>query len=192
MDDAELMRRAQDGDDGAFGELVRRYLDSVYVFLSRSTGDESVAEDATQEAFLKAWRAVKSFDVARPVKPWLYGIARNAAQDILRKKRTRLFSELSRPESDTTFEDTLADPAPLPPELFDAAELGSHVTRALGELPERERAILLMRYADELPWEEVATALAAPVNTVKSWHRRALLKLRDALAPFAPNRHDGS
>ncbi|HVW71981.1 MAG TPA: sigma-70 family RNA polymerase sigma factor [Candidatus Paceibacterota bacterium] len=184
--DAQLVQRAKAGDDAALQALVKRHLDTVYAFLARYLGNDAMAEDATQETFVKVWRNLKKFDESRAIKPWLFEIARNTANDILRKKRSAVFTDLSAPDAETAFEDTLADPAPLPPELFAQAELGEHVARALGTLPARDRAILVLRYTEDLAWDDIATAMDAPVNTVKSWHRRALGKLRDVLLPFAP------
>jgi RNA polymerase sigma-70 factor (ECF subfamily) len=186
MNDAELAKNAKEGDEEAFAELVKRHLPAVYTFLARYTGDDALAEDATQETFVKAWRNLSRFDASKPLRPWLMRIARNAANDTLRKKRALPFSRLFalRDEGDDfSFEDTLADEAPLPPELFEKRELAETVQRALAELPERDRALLLMRYEDEFPFEDIATALSAPLNTVKSWHRRALIRLRAIIAP---------
>lgn len=179
-------------DDADFGELVKQQIDAVYSFLVRYTGSADLAEDATQEAFVKAWRNIHRFDASRPIKPWLFEIARNTANDMLRKKRSARFSELTHPDADTAFEDSLPDPDPLPPEIFEIKELGEAVQEALTELPERDRAILTLRYIEELTWDDVAASMGAPVNTVKSWHHRALIGLRKRLARFAPNPHDGA
>jgi len=184
--DAKLVERAKSGDEDAIEELVKRFIDPVYAFLARYMGNGELAEDATQETFVKAWKNLKKFDASRSMKPWLFEIARNTANDMLRRKRAHLFSDLSSAESDTRFEDMIADPAPLPPELFAEAELGQHVARALATLPERDRAVLVLRYTEDLSWDDVALAMDAPANTVKSWHRRALGKLREVLLPFAP------
>lgn len=181
--DKELVMRARGGDDGAFAELVHAYLDMVYAFLARYMNDEAMAEDATQETFVKAWRALNRFDADRPLKPWLLRIARNAANDALRKRRALPFSWLRRENDEgdeTGIEDTIADDAPLPEELFARREAVDILERALAALPERDRAVLLLRYADGLSFEEISAIMDAPANTVKSWHRRALLRLRKA------------
>lgn len=188
--DAELVTRAKDGDGAAFGVLVKRYLPAVYTFLVRYAGDESLAEDASQETFVKVWKNLKRFDETKPLRPWLLRIARNTANDTLRKKHSTPFSRMfgkQEDENDTTFEETIADDAPLAPELFELKELTEMLQVALRELPERDRALLLMRYEEEFPFEDIAAAMDAPVNTVKSWHRRALIKLRELLTHHAPN-----
>jgi len=183
--ESALAARAKGGDPAAFDELVRRSLPRVYSFLLRYAGDETLAEDAAQDTFVKAWKNLKRFDETKPLSPWLLRIARNAANDILRKKRTTPFSHMSgtgKDNEDIPFEDTLADDAPLPAELFERKELAQALARALGELSERDRALLLLRYEDDLAFDDIAAALDAPLNTVKSWHRRALLRLRELLS----------
>jgi len=188
--DAALVTRAKDGDESAFGEIVRRHLPAVFAFIVRYAGDEALAEDVSQETFVKAWRYLARFDETRSLRPWLFQIARNAARDALRKKRATPFSRMfgkSESEDDTPFEDTVADDAPLPAELFEQKELGRILEAALAELSERDRALLLMRYEDTAPFDDIAGALGAPVNTVKSWHRRALLRLKELLKNHAPD-----
>jgi len=92
-------------------------------------------------------------------------------------------------EDDTAFEETVVDEAPLQPELFEQKELTEMVRRALKELPERYREVLLMRYEDNFSFDDIAYTLAAPVNTVKSWHRRGLIRLREFLTHPASNQH---
>jgi RNA polymerase sigma-70 factor (ECF subfamily) len=189
--DSELIRRAKEGDESAFGDVVKRYLSPVYAFLVRYSGETEVAEDATQETFVKAWKNLSRFDEARPLRPWLFKIARNSANDTLRKKRPTPFSRMfgGESEDDTAFEETVADEAPLQPELFEQKELTEMVRTALKELPERYRAVLLMRYEDNFSFDDIAYALSAPVNTVKSWHRRGLMRLREYLTNPASKYH---
>lgn len=182
--DTELVKRAQEDDDDAFADIVHAYLPQVYAFLARYVNDAAMAEDATQETFVKAWRALKRFDPERSLRPWLLSIARNAANDLLRKRRALPFSWLSRKDDggEVDIEDTLADDAPLPEELFENKETAEMLEKALQKLSERDRAVLLLRYADGLSFEDIALALNAPVNTAKSWHHRALGRLRTLLA----------
>ncbi len=188
--DSLLVTRAKEGDDSAFGELVKRYLPAVYSFIVRYSGDDALADDATQETFVKAWKNLKRFDERKALRPWLFQIARNTANDTFRKKRATPFSRMfggEQNKNDTTFEETVADDAPLPPELFEQKELAENLRLALGALPERDRAMLIMRYEEHFPFEDIAATLDAPVNTVKSWHRRALLRLREMLTNHAPH-----
>ncbi len=174
-------------DDDAFADMVRNELPSVYAFLARYLGDAAAAEDATQETFVKAWKHSGRFDASRPVRPWLFSIARNAGNDFLRGKKALPFSRLvafGKDDEEIPFEDRLADPSPLPPEIFERAETGRLVAQALLKLPPRDRAVLTLRYQEEMPFEDIAAVMGAPMNTVKSWHRRAPARLRARITPL--------
>lgn len=182
--DGALAALAREGDDDAIAELVRRHLPAVLTLAYRMTSDHALAEDAAQEAFVKAWRNLAKYDEEKPFRPWMLRIARNAALDLLRKRRALPFSMLSGDDDDgPAFEDSIKDAAPLPDEVFERAELGAEVAAALGQLPERDRSVLVLRYEDGLSFEQIAEVMRSPMNTVKSWHRRALAKMRSVLAP---------
>jgi len=200
MDDAELARKAQDGDEAAIEALVKRYLPQVLRLSTRLAGDTMLAEDIAQEAFVKAWRNLKRYDTGKPFAPWMLAITRNAALDHLRKRRAVPFSALSPKDDDEglAFADTLASDEPLPEEVLARAQSDQTVAAALAQLPERDRTVLTLRYEDELSFEDIGGVMAAPMNTVKSWHRRAQARLRALLTdtvmpgdgrPDAP-RHD--
>jgi RNA polymerase sigma-70 factor (ECF subfamily) len=187
MDDAALATRAREGDEEAVEALVRAHLTSVHRLALRLAGDAGAAEDIAQEAFVKAWRNLKKYDPAKPFLPWLLAIARNAALDYLRKKKAVPFSALAASDADggPSFADTIPDEEPLPDELFGRAELAAQVQDALAKLPERDRTVLALRYEEGLAFEDIGAVMDAPMNTVKSWHRRAQARLR-ALLMDAP------
>lgn len=178
-DDVDLTHEAAEGNTAAFSTLVQQHLNDVYNFLLRYTGSRDDAEDATQEAFVKAWRNIRRYDPEKPFRPWLFRIAKNAATDILRKRRGIIFSALA----DENFEEKVEDPEPLPDELFARAELATLVERALLELPEHDRLVVTLRYMEDFSFEEIADILGAKSTTVRSVHHRALKKLRDFLVP---------
>lgn len=182
MDDERLLiEQAQAGDAAAFDTLVSRHLPSVYRFVSRFTGRPELAEDATQETFVKAWRNLKRFDANRPIVPWLLQIARNAATDLLRKEKHSLpFAQIEQDDG-FTFAETEADTEPRADELLAQAESAEAVRAALAQLAPREQTLITLRYADALPFEDIATVLGIPAATVRSIHRRALAKLRPLL-----------
>ena len=183
-DEQELIEQAQAGDDAAFDTLVARHLPSIYRFVSRFTGKPELAEDAAQETFVKAWRNIERFDSTRPLAPWLLQIARNAATDLLRKEKHSLpFTQLESDEG-PTFVETEADSEPRADELFAKAESAQQVRKALAQLVPREQALMALRYDDELTFEDIGVILGVPASTVRSIHRRALVKLRAAL-PYA-------
>lgn len=185
-DEQHLIERAQDGDDVAFDELVARHLPSVYRFAARFTGRPELAEDAAQEAFVKAWKKIRTFDASRPFAPWLLQIARNAATDLLRKEKHAIPFAVVEPEDGPGFAETEHDMEPSALELFAQSESADQVRTALSQLSPREQTLMALRYDDELSFEEIGTVLGMPAATVRSIHRRALAKLRDLLPHATP------
>ena len=179
--ETELIIRAQDGDAVAFESLVRTHIDGVYSFVLRYLGNSEEADDATQETFLKAWRSLGRFDARKPLRPWLFAIAKNAATDITRKRRGIAFSKLDNEDDSRTFAESVPDTEPLPDELFESKESRERVSRGVAELPPRERAIISLRYEQGFSFDEIGKVLKMLPTTVRSVHHRALAKLRTLL-----------
>jgi len=179
--DAELIEGSKHGDDHAFRELMERYIAPIFNFSRQYSKAEEDAEDITQDTFFKVWRHMKKFDTKKPFKPWLYAIARNTALDHIKKKRASAFSELDNDDADLHFADTLEDGTPLQTELFENGELVAEVAEAMDDLHPDHRAVLVMRYREEMSFNEIADIMDKPMNTVKSWHHRALGKIRPRL-----------
>jgi len=179
MDDRDLIRAHISGDASAFGQLVDRYIDRVFSFAQRLSGDAALAEDATQETFIKAWKGIKRFEDGRSFKAWLFAIARNATTDLLRRRKNVAFTSLDG--EDESFADGIADDAPLPDIVVGRAELARAVDEVLGILGALDRSIVLLHDVEDLTFEEIASTLDRPMNTVKSRYRRAIMSLRDAL-----------
>jgi RNA polymerase sigma-70 factor (ECF subfamily) len=180
--DAELIEASQNGKDEAFRELMIRYMGPIFNFSRQYSKTDEDAEDITQDTFFKAWRHIKRFDSSKAFKPWLYAIARNTALDHLKRKRASAFSELDADDSEIQFVDTLEDDSPTPSDVFERQELAFEVAESLKELHPDHRAVLVMHYREELTFNEIADIMKKPMNTVKSWHRRALSKLKKTLA----------
>ena len=178
--DSELVHEVLGGNDLALQTLVERHLPAVYTFCLRYTGNAEDAEDASQEAFLKAWKKLKHFNTKKSFRTWLFTIAKNSATDLMRKRKSVAFSKFDTEDSNV-LTDTLADPEPLPDELFERASLASDARSALATRPSRDRAILTLRYNDEESFENIARIMKIPANTVRSLHHRALAVLRKLL-----------
>ena len=140
------------------------------------------AEDITQDTFFKVWKNIKYYTKGRMFKPWLYAIARNTALDQIKKKKALPFSDLDDKENDLSFADTVEDHEPLPPQIFETNFLTGKLSDALEVIHPDHRAILILHYKEEMTFDEIASIVNKPMNTVKSWHRRALIKLREELA----------
>ncbi len=180
--DSQLIVDYLKGDEESLEILVSRYLKPVYNFICRYLSDRQGAEDVTQEVFIKTWRNLKKFDRQRSFKAWIFGIAKNACVDILRKKKAIPFSEFENDKGKNPLIETLADPSPLPDEIFRRADIAKMVNRAISQLTPKYRMVLFLRYNDHFTFKEIADALAEPIDTIKSRHRRGLAKLKKLLS----------
>ena len=179
--DEELAELCRKQDHAAFQELMTRYMNQIYNFIRQYTKTNEDTDDITQDTFLKVWKNIRHYSPGRLFRPWLFTIARNTALDYLKKKRSMVFSDLDNEENDLSFADTLHDPEPLPPEVFENAELAKQLNGILTTLSPDYRAVLTLHYQDCMTFDEIAEIMNKPMNTVKSWHHRALIQLRDRL-----------
>lgn len=169
MLDRAVRTRFRSGDPDAVREVYRSYGKVVYAAAYRVLGDRGLAEEATQQAFLKAWRAAESFDHDRELGPWLASIARRAAIDLYRREAVRVTDPL----------DSVApgDPAlavqPEQAAMYDAWE----VRQAVEELPEDEQEVVRLQHFEGLTHAEIAERLTVAVGTVKSRSFRAHKRL---------------
>jgi RNA polymerase sigma-70 factor (ECF subfamily) len=176
--DEKLVEACKKRDDAAFQELMRRHIRPIFNFVRQYVKTDEDVEDVVQDAFFKAWKHIRRFKAGKMFRPWLYTIARNTALDHLKKRRAAAFSELDNDDTDQSFADTLEDAGPLPPELFERAESVAMLEPYLDALHPDYRAVLIMRYHEELSFNEIAEIMGKPMNTVKSWHWRALGDIR--------------
>jgi len=178
--EAEWVRNAQRGDRDAFGSLVERYQRRVFALIFRVTGDQDQVEDLSQEVFIKAFRAMRSYSFASSFGTWVSRIAVNHCYDYLRQRRTsrRRFEEpASRLEDAESPVDTL--PArELDPER--AAVLRDLTSRLLARAPEEDRIVLALKELDGMSVEEIGEILGLRIGTVKvRLHRARKRMLQD-------------
>lgn len=171
--DRAVVEACKRGGPGAFRRFVERYEGLVWGFLARTVQDRTLAEDLSQETFLRAYRALPTFDPNRGAKvsTWLLTIARNTALDA-RKKRGLATSELDDETPD----------AATPESIRAARELGEAISRAAAELSNDQREVLVLAEVQGLSMEEIALVVSAPVNTVKQRLSRARERMRSLLA----------
>lgn len=176
-----LVARVQAGELGAFNTLVVRHQDAAYSLAYRFMGSRQGAEDATQEAFLRAYSHIDSFRGER-FRSWLLSIVANACRDELRKRRRRPQRSLdqARRDSDRPELDP-SDEGPSPEDALLNADLRVALERALLQLPEEWRLVVVLADVHGLAYEEVARAAQIPLGTVKSRLARARGRLRDIL-----------
>lgn len=151
-----VLRRAQRGDGDAFTEIVRSYQVPVFNYVLRLTGDRPLAEDVTQEVFLRVLRGLPHFSGRSTFTTWLFQIAKHRAYDELRTLERRPHSTHSAEALDT-----LAS-VPVEPD-----GLIAHIWEAIGELDADLRTALLLRDVVGLPYREIAAVLGVPLSTVK-------------------------
>lgn len=178
--DHELVLAYRRGEDGAFAVLIQRHLSPLYGFLRRLVNDAAVAEDLTQDAFVKAWKNLARFNPSKPFKPWLFAIARNTAFDYFRKRKAVTFSEIENDDV-PDLAGVIADERPLPDEILAREDVAARLEQALGSLPPHARSVVLLHETEDMTFQDIAETVGEPLNTVKSRYRRALAALRKAL-----------
>ena len=177
LDDAELVERASAGDLGAYDEIVRRYQGLLFRAAYLVTGGADEAEDAAQEAFVKAYRAIHRFRRGSPLRPWLLRIVTNEARNRRRSADRRTGLALRAAEDRRL----AGDAAPSPEAAALASEDRATLLAAVNELGDGERLAVAYRYFLGLDEAETAAALGVARGTVKSRLSRALARLREAL-----------
>jgi RNA polymerase sigma-70 factor (ECF subfamily) len=183
--DAELVRRARDGDVEAFGELVERNQDQIYNALYHLDGSEHDAEDVAQEVFLKAYGAISGFRGDAKFSTWLYGIMLNTVRNVWRSQKRRNVIRLDeRFDDDDQPRPELEADQETPAEAAVRDERVAAVRTAIAELDEELREILVLRDIRGFRYEELADVLGVPRGTVKSRLHRARLALKVKLDPF--------
>jgi RNA polymerase sigma factor (sigma-70 family) len=181
--DAELIERARGGEPMAYEELVRRYQD-VALRTAHVIAPDGDAEDAVQEAFLKAHAALGRFRLDAPFRPWLLRIVANEARNRRRSAGRRAGLAVRAAEDRPP-----ADAAPSPESAVLAGERRAVLLAAINDLRDEDREVIGARYFLELDEAETAAALGLPRGTVKSRLSRALGRLRERLAADGgPNR----
>lgn len=178
-DDEHLLRASQEGDLDAFNLLVLRHQGAVFNVCLRLLRDVAAAEDATQDAFVRAWTGAHSFR-GGSVRAWLFKIATNRAYDLLRVRARRPAAVL---EADARDLEPVwpSQVAELPEERALRDELGIRLERALAALPEDQRTVVLLADVQGCSYDEVAAATGSALGTVKSRLSRARARLRQAL-----------
>jgi RNA polymerase sigma-70 factor (ECF subfamily) len=189
--EASAVRRFQAGDEVAFEELVSRREGDVYRLARRMLGDADDALDATQDVFLRAYRALPSFRGDATFRTWLLGIAVNVCRSRLtsraaRERRQNVPLETTQREDGELPRALPAAPGPDPERAAQGAELAEALERALAGLSPEHREILLLREMEGLEYEELASTLDCAVGTVKSRLARARGALREAMEVLWP------
>lgn len=188
--DKELLKKYLNGDELAFEALVKKYTKLIYFFIFRQVKDPQLSEDLTQETFIKVWKNLRKFDFDKSFKTWIFKIAKNLTIDYFRKFKFKEipFSFFEDEKGFNPVIERIRNPQPLPNQALETKEIKDYVKNLVFELPSTYQQIIYMHYELELSFNEIAEILDKSVNTVKSWHRRALLRLKKIIATkSAPN-----
>ncbi len=178
-DEIALAHRARMGDAAAFGELVRRHQVAVFNVCYRLTGERREAEDMAQEAFIRAYQRISSFDPARPFGPWMRRVAANVCLNALTTARRLNFSldDESQPEPRA---DVLSEPST----AYEQRTTADAVRGALLALPAHYRAVIELVHFQDMSYAEAAQVLRLPLSDVKSHLFRARRALAKALTKY--------
>ena len=187
LTDQEVVLLARGGREAAYRELIRRYERPVFALLFRMVRDRELAEDLSQETFVKALNAIDSYRPEFKFSSWIFKIANNAAIDHLRRRELDTLSLDGSPHAETpeamqatALQIGMRQESPL--EAVEARELGGAIEAAIGRLRPEYRSCILLRHVEGRAYEEIAEILSLPLGTVKTYIHRARNELRLALA----------
>ena len=191
LSDEVLVQQARLGDNHAFELLVDRYSALLLRQITHLLRDEDLAHDVLQYVFLQMYRSLPTLRSVGTLKGWLCQVARNRSFDELRRKRPVFFSEIALVSDGIEHSPLLMlpDPNPLPEEQVELRDLRDLLVKAIQMLPSRSRAVVMMRYTNQLSFREIGQALGIPEATAKTHFHRSKETLRALLQPeFATER----
>ena len=176
--DRRLIDRAKAGEPAACDALARRHRQVAYLLALQMLGNRDDAMDVAQDAMLRFFSTLKSFDPSRRVQPWLFAIVRNQVRDLWRQRKRRPADAAGEPDA---LVDQLAAPQPSPETDLRRRELRERVWRALAALPADKREIIVLRDFHDLSYSDIARVLDIPIGTVMSRLHGARRRLRAQL-----------
>jgi RNA polymerase sigma-70 factor (ECF subfamily) len=185
--DQDLIALARSGSEKAYRELLDRYQRPVFSLIYRMVRDRELAEDLSQETFIKVFNHLDRYNPTYKFSSWIFKIASNLAIDALRKKEIKTVSLDGSRHAETADEAestriTVESKDESPEERLEAKELGREIEQAIGELRSEYRTAILLRHVEGRPYEEIAEIMGIPLGTVKTYIHRARGELRETLA----------
>jgi RNA polymerase sigma-70 factor (ECF subfamily) len=169
--DLELVQAFQKGREASFNELVMRYQEKVYWIARRLVNDHDRADDITQEVFVKVYRALKDFRAESSVFTWLYRITVNVTLNSIRRERVREFLRID------DFYESEDEPAERPDMLVERNEQKALIEEAVARLPAKQKAVFVLRYHEELSYEDISKILKTSVGGLKANYFHAVKKI---------------
>lgn len=190
VSDEVLMMQFQGGDRDAFAVLVTRHKTPIFNFILRQVRAKTIAEDLTQDVFVRVVQNAATFKHEARFTTWVYSIARNLCIDHLRKMSLRRHPSLDqasgKDKDGPTLGERVADehPSAAADRQVMSSDIGERIVRAVDALPPEQREVFLLRQLGKVPFKEIAKMTGVPENTVKSRMRYALERLQDALCEY--------
>lgn len=171
------------GDQNAFGEVVEIYKDKVFQLCYRMLGNRHEAEDMAQEAFIRAYVNIHSFNIKLKFSTWIYRIATNLCIDRIRKKKPDFYldAEVAGTEGLNMYSQIASDTA-LPEDEVESLELHDTIQKEILLLPEKYRTVIVLKYIEELSLKEIGEILDMPIGTIKTRIHRGREALRKQLS----------
>ncbi len=173
--DQQLLEEFLGGNEQGFNELVRRYQEKVYWIARRMIVDHDDADDVAQEVFIKLYQTAKDFRGESSLSTWLYRVTVNASLNALRRKKVREYLPLEDVEERTESDE------PLPDAAVEEQERRSLMEKAIASLPSKQRAVFVLRYYEEKPYDEIAQILQTSVGGLKANYFHAVKKIGNIL-----------
>ena len=170
--DLELVHDFKRGDVGGFNELVRRYQQRVYWIARRVLESHAEADDVTQDVFVRVYESLKKFRSDSSFYTWLYRIATNVSLNALRKRKARLFVSLE--DAGISIESEIDGPH----EQLDRSQYLAALEKAIAKLPAKQKLVFVMRYYEEMPYEEISRILKRSEGGLKANYFHALKKIQ--------------
>lgn len=171
--DNELIELFQNGDDSAFNHLVLRYQEKVYWVARRFVNDHDAADDVTQEVFCKVYESLREFRGESSVYTWLYRITVNISLNSLRRQKVREFFRIDEMFEAKDEEDVAPD------EALEQKEQKALIEEAIARLPKKQKSVFLLRYYEEMPYEEISKTLKTSVGGLKANYFHAVKKIQE-------------
>ena len=189
LSDQEVVAQARAGKDAAYRELLRRYERPVFSLVYRMVRDRTLAEDLSQDTFVKVLNALESYRPEYKFSSWVFKIANNVAIDQLRRRELDTLSLDGSPDARTKDEIEATalqavDRTESPLAELESRELGSVIEQAIAKLRPEYRSCILLRHVEGRSYEEIAEVLDLPLGTVKTYIHRARNELREHLEPY--------
>lgn len=186
LSDQAVVALAQEGREPAYRELLARYERPVFTLIFRMVRDRELAEDLSQETFVKVLNNIDRYSTDFKFSSWLFKIANNVTIDHLRKRQLETVSIEGSPDASTPDQEkatalAIVSPGESPLEELESRELGSAIEKAIGKLRPEYRSCILLRHVEAYSYEEISEIVGLPLGTVKTYIHRARQELREAL-----------